>query len=81
MEPVAYLAVPSPARDPEAYAALEASLLELGLIPTRLDVAVAAAARALGDLGVGLANPWVLDGALPEGRAGRCADTAACAGY
>lgn len=73
----AYLAVPSPARDPGAYAALEASLLELGLIRTRLDAAVAAAARALEDLGVSLTNPWVLTGAAAEGRAGRSADTAA----
>ena len=75
----AYLAVPCPARDPEAYATLEASLLELGLIRARLDAAVAAAARALGVLGVALTNPWVLTGAAPEGRAGRSADAAALA--
>jgi hypothetical protein len=69
--------VPSPARDPEAYATLEASLLELGLIRARLDVAVAAAARALGDLGMALTNPWILTGAAAEGRAGRSADAAA----
>lgn len=79
MEPLAYLAVPSPARDPQAYATLEATLLELGLIRTGLDAAVAEAARALEDLGVGLANPWTVAGALPEGRAGRAADAAALA--
>jgi hypothetical protein len=40
---------------------------------------VASAARALGDLGVGLTNPWAVSGATPEGRAGRAADAAALA--
>jgi hypothetical protein len=75
----AYFAVPCPARDPEAYAALEASLLEVGAIRARLEAAVIAAARALGDLGMSLTNPWVLTGAAAEGRAGRSADAAALA--
>jgi hypothetical protein len=79
VEPLAYLAVPCPARDPQAYAALEDGLLELGLIRARLDAAVPAAARALADLGVALTNPWVLADAAPEGRAGRAADAAALA--
>jgi hypothetical protein len=69
--------VPNAARDPEAYATLEASLLELGLIRVPLDAAVAAAARALGDLGLGITNPWVLTGATPQDRAGRSCDAAA----
>jgi hypothetical protein len=74
---LAYLAVPNPARDPEAYATLEASLLELGLIRVPLGAAVAAAARALRDLGMTLTNPWVLTAAVPQGRAGRSCDAAA----
>lgn len=76
---LAYLAVPNVARDPEAYATLQASLLELGLIRLPLDAAVAAAARALGELGMTLSNPWVLTGAVPPGRAGRSSDAAALA--
>ncbi|HZE65406.1 MAG TPA: hypothetical protein VE081_02175 [Sporichthyaceae bacterium] len=75
----AYLAVPCPDRDPQAYAMLEASLLELGLIRAPLGEAVAAAGRALGESGLALTNPWVLTGGLPEGRVGRAADTAALA--
>jgi hypothetical protein len=72
-----YLAVPNPARDPQAYAALEATLLELGLIRVPLQAAVAAAGRALADLGMALANPWVLSGEVPSGRAARTWDAAA----
>jgi hypothetical protein len=79
MEGSTYLAAPNVARDPQAYAALQASLLELGLIRLPLDAAVAAAARALAELGITLSNPWVLTGALPAGRAGRSSDAAALA--
>jgi hypothetical protein len=74
-----YLAVPNAARDPQAYATLQASLLELGLIDLPLDAAVAAAGRALAELGITLSNPWALTGALPPGSAGRSADAAALA--
>lgn len=79
MQGTAYLAVPNVARDPEAYAMLQASLLELGLIDVPLEEAVALVAGALGELGMTLSNPWVLADPVPPGRAGRSRDVAALA--